>query len=126
MPRIRANCPHCGEIELRPDEIELHVVGADTDDVRNGSSYLFDCPECAAEVVKPADSRIARLLTVGGVPTTFTERTSAMAAHPAGRGLAPPHPEVHAGGPPLTSDDLLDFHQLLERDDWFERLRQTC
>ena len=32
--------------------------------------------------------------------------------------------EARPGGAPLTNDDLLDFHWLLERQDWFERLTE--
>jgi hypothetical protein len=32
--------------------------------------------------------------------------------------------ETRPGGTPLTNDELLDFHFLLERDDWFERLME--
>lgn len=121
MTRIRATCPSCGEVELRPDEIELHVVGADPDDVREGSSYRFDCPSCCDEVAKPADARIARLLTTGGVAVTCTgdPEIEAVVAAAMGRIL---HPEGVVIGPELTTDDLLDFHQLLQTDDWFEDL----
>ena len=30
--------------------------------------------------------------------------------------------EARPGGPPLTNKDLLQFHFLLESDDWFDRL----
>ncbi len=32
--------------------------------------------------------------------------------------------EVHVG-PPITADDLLDFHVMLERHDWFDRLAES-
>lgn len=121
MTRIRTTCPRCGEVELRPDELELRIVGWDEEDVREGSTYLFDCPSCADEIVKPADARIAQLLTTGGVPVICTADPLEDASPP-----RPPHPEGVPDGPPLTFDDLLDLHELLATDDWFERLRQTC
>jgi hypothetical protein len=33
--------------------------------------------------------------------------------------------ETH-DGPPLTTDDLLDFHLLLEQPDWFENLLRVA
>lgn len=122
MTRIRTTCPRCGEVELRPDELELRIVGSAEDDVREGSTYLFDCPTCADEIVKPADSRIAQLLTTGGVPVVCSADDEVLATAP----TALPHPEHAPDGPPLTLDDLLDLHELLQSDDWFDRLRQTC
>lgn len=122
MTRIRTTCPRCGEVELRPDELELRIVGWDQDDVRDGSTYLFDCPNCADEIVKPADARIAQLLTTGGVPVVCTAEPDEVpaAASPS------PHPEGAPDGPPFTPDDLLDLHELLQTDDWFEQCLKTC
>lgn len=119
MTRIRATCPTCGEIDLRPRDIRLELVRDASGDVAEGSTYRFGCPSCHAEVVKPADERIARLLVTGGVE---------LLADPSGDELdrlleeRPPHPEVRPDGPPLTADDLLDLHLLLDRDDWFSQL----
>lgn len=125
MTRIRATCPSCGEVELRPDEIELQVVGTGPEDVREGSTYRFDCPACCDEIFKPADIRIARLLTSGGVPVTCTGDpvTEAIVARELARIV---HPEGIVVGPALTTDDLLDFHELLQTDDWFDRLSQLA
>lgn len=123
MTRIRATCPSCGEVELRPDEVELQVVGSDPDDVREGSVYRFDCPTCCDEIFKPADTRIARLLTSGGVPVTCTgdPALDAIVASELARIV---HPEGIVLGAALTMDDLLDFHELLQTGDWFDRLVQ--
>lgn len=125
MTRIRATCPTCGEVELRPDEIELHVVGPDPDDVRDGSSYRFDCPSCCDEIAKPADGRIARLLASGGVPVTCTGDSELEAIVAAGMQRIS-HPEGLVLGPAFTADDLLDFHELLQTDDWFDQLSQLA
>lgn len=111
MTRIRASCPDCGEVELFPDDVVLHIVRASDGDVGTGSCYRFDCPNCDGEVEKPADDRIAQLLTTGGV--AVEERT------PVDK---PPHPEAHRGGPPLTHDDLLDLHLAMRSDDWLDAL----
>lgn len=112
MTRIRASCPECGEIDLLPEDVVLHVVRAPDGLVATGSNYRFSCPDCAGTVTKPADDRIAQLLTTGGVPIEET------AAEPA----LPPHPEAPSHGPAFTRDDLLDLHLLLATDDWFEDL----
>lgn len=123
MTRIRATCPSCGEVELRPDEIELQVIGAHPEDVREGSVYRFDCPACCDEIYKPADIRIARLLTSGGVHVTCTG-DPALEAIVASELARIVHPEGIVVGAALTVDDLLDFHELLQTDDWFDRLVQ--
>ncbi len=111
MTRIRATCPDCGEVELLPDDVVLHIVRASDGDVGTGSTYRFDCPSCEVGVQKPADDRIAQLLTTGGVPVE--------------EGILdgkPPHPEAPPGGPPLTHDDLLDLHLAMRADDWLDAL----
>lgn len=117
LTRIRANCPSCGEIDLRPQDIELHVVRSDAGEVAAGSSYTFACPACTGHIVKPADERIARLLATGGVPVNITSDGAHAAPTP-----RPDHPEDPPTGPPFGYDDILDLHLLLQRDDWFETL----
>jgi len=114
VTRIRATCPMCGEVDLRPDEVVLRVVRDADGMVSDDSSYRFDCPDCAESVVKPADRRIADLLTTGGVPI---EEEGEQAVE-----WRPPHPESPRPGPVLTHDDLLDLHLALETDDWFATL----
>lgn len=109
MTRIRATCPMCGEVDLRPNDIELQIVREVLDEVADGSCYRFSCPTCTEVVTKPADERIARLLRTGGVAVV----------EPAGPAV---HPEQPPTGPALTHDDLIDFHHLLERADWFHEL----
>jgi hypothetical protein len=100
---IRATCPTCGEVELTPDDIELRVCTH-----APASYYQFVCPLCSEEVQKPADDRVVQLLISGGVPATVWE-------------LPQEFRETHEG-PILTTDDLLDFHLLLEQPDWFASL----
>lgn len=106
MTRIRATCPLCGEVDLRPTDIELEIVRDLLEEVGEGSCYRFACPTCTEVVCKPADERIARLLTTGGVAVVEGSATE-------------PHPEDPPGGPRLNLDDLIAFHELLETEDWF-------
>ncbi len=109
MTRIRATCPVCGEVDLRPSDIELQIVRDVLAEVAEGSCYRFSCPTCTDLVTKPADERIARLLRTGGVLVVEPRP-------------APAHPEAPPPGPRLTHDDLLDLHQLLGTADWFHGL----
>lgn len=103
MTTIRATCPTCGEVELTPDDIELRVCTH-----APASYYRFDCPLCHEEVQKPADDRVVQLLISGGVAATVWE--------------LPGEFQEQRDGAPLTMDDLLDFHLLLTREDWFDSL----
>jgi hypothetical protein len=76
MTRIRASCPSCGEVDLRPDDVVLHVVRAPDGLISDGSEYRFRCPDCEDIVAKPADERIAQLLTTGGVAIAEAHRCS--------------------------------------------------
>lgn len=120
MTRIRATCPSCGEIELRPADVVLRRVLDALGDVAEGSCYRFSCPDCAELVEKPADERIASLLETGGVATEDVLEDEPFVD------TRPLHPEAPPAGPRLTRDDLLDLHLLL-RDDptWFDRLLAT-
>lgn len=104
---IRATCPTCGEVELTPDDIELRVCTH-----APASYYQFECPLCSEEIQKPADDRVVQLLISGGVPATVWE--------------LPQEVRESHDGPPLTTDDLLDFHILLEQPDWFDSLLRVA
>lgn len=120
MTRIRATCPDCGEVDLQPSDIELHIVRSVVGEVGDGSRYRFACPGCEVTVTKPADERIARLLATGGVEIAI-ERTTTEDLLPA-EALRLAHPESPGTGPDFTYDDLLDLHLQLQRDDWFNEL----
>ena len=103
MTTIKATCTECGEIDLTADKILLRIGAA------NGSNtYAFTCPSCSEFVEKPADERIVRLLLSGGVMPQLVH--------------VPAEVLEAKQGPPINYDDVLAFHELLERDDWFDNL----
>ena len=103
MTTIKATCPGCGEVDLTADDILLRIGAS-----RTVNTYGFTCPACAEFVQKPADDRVVRLLLSGGVmPVPVHVPAEAL--------------EVHQG-PPLTYDDLLDFHEVMLTDGWYEQL----
>jgi hypothetical protein len=104
---IRANCPACGDIQLTATELTVRVC---SDDDRG--SYWFSCPECERPVTKDASPRIIELLVSSGVRKQVWRMPAEVR-------------EPHYSGDPLTPDDLLDFHLLLEREDWLAELQQT-
>lgn len=106
MTTIKATCPTCGEVGLSPSEIELRVHAAD----HTASFYSFACPRCLCVVRKPADERVVQLLASGGVECL------PLYAEPLVT------PSIRLDGPPISHDDLLDFHALLRTDEWFAEL----
>jgi hypothetical protein len=103
MPTIRATCGDCGDVELTTADVTVRVCLED-----NSGSYVFRCPRCSMTVVKPAEPRIVDLLVASGVELSTWQ--------------LPAELYEDRGGEPLTHDDLLDFHDLLDDDNWFDRL----
>jgi hypothetical protein len=102
---IRASCTECGDVELTTSDLRVRV--RDQDD---GGSYVFRCPSCRMSVVKPAEARIIDLLVASGVRLeTWTLPAELFEAK---------------GGPPITHDDLIDFHHQLQSDDWITQLQR--
>jgi predicted RNA-binding Zn-ribbon protein involved in translation (DUF1610 family) len=101
---VKATCPRCGDVELQPMDLQLRVCS-----MAVASTYHFTCPRCEEIIVKPAaDGRVVTLLQSVGVPTVVWELPAELS-------------ETHEG-PPLTMDDLIDLHLLLDSANWAERL----
>lgn len=103
MTTIKATCPSCGEIDLTAEDILLRIGGS-----KSANTYGFSCPTCTDFVEKPADERIVRLLLSGGVMPVLVH--------------VPAEVLEHRTGPPISHDDLLAFHEMLDRDDWLDEL----
>jgi hypothetical protein len=106
MTTIRAQCPGCGDVRLTASDLTVRVC---TDD--DSGSYCFRCPSCTRPVAKPASPHIVELLVSSGVRIEMWRRPAEL--------------WERRSGPPLTPDDLLDFHVLLEQDDWQEALSRA-
>lgn len=103
MTTVRAQCPACGDVQLQIHDLAVRVCADDT-----SGTYRFRCPRCADTVQRPASARIVDLLVSAGAPRELWSWPAELA-------------EVRTG-PPLTPDDLLDMHVLLEDDAWFSQL----
>lgn len=106
MATIKATCPGCGDVKLRPRDLRVRVC-ADTDE----GTYAFACPRCRGLVAREATPRILSLLVSAGVHTEVWHQPAELFEH-------------HEG-PPISADDLLDFHLMLEQPGWFDRLAET-
>ena len=103
MTTIKATCPICWEVDLTAEDILLRIGAA-----QGSNTYGFTCPRCAEFIEKPADERVVRLLLSGGVMPTLV--------HVPAEAL---EPKV---GPPINHDDILEFHELLQGDEWIRDL----
>jgi hypothetical protein len=90
-------------VELTTRDVQVRVCSTN-----NEGAYLFACPDCHMAVTKHADPRIVDLLVSSGVrlsvwqlPEELSERKS---------------------GPPVSYDDLLEFHFELQQQGWFDRM----
>jgi hypothetical protein len=98
MTTIKATCPSCGDVDLKPKEI--HVVLAPA---AGWATYQFVCPSCEDEITKSADDEVVTLLRGAGVTV---ERV-----HVPAEAL-----ELHFGAP-IGHDDLIDFGLRLRSTD---------
>lgn len=69
----------------------------------------FTCLGCGRRVSLPVDAELASKLVERGARCQIPTRDA---------DDRPPNPDA----PALTYDDLLDLHELLQREDWFEQL----
>jgi hypothetical protein len=90
MTTIKATCPVCGDVDLRPPQLRLVVCN------RPGWSYYsFRCTRCRDEIRKPADEDVVMLLVSGGVV--------------AEQWKIPAEALEQRTGPVISYDDVLDF-----------------
>lgn len=101
---IRATCEDCGDVELGTRDLVVRLC----EDTAFGS-YVFRCPVCESPVVHDADRPTIDLLVSSGCRLEVWNTPAE---------LAEPRP----GGEPFTHDDLIDFHDVLHRSDWFGAL----
>jgi hypothetical protein len=100
---IRASCPSCGDVDLTVGDVSVRVCADD-----HRGSYSFRCPECQLAVAKAADPNVVELLVSSGVKMAVWQLPAELW-------------EARVGEP-ISHDDLLDFHDLLADERWFERL----
>jgi hypothetical protein len=106
MTTIRAKCPTCGDVDVAADSItlELHPTG-------DQGEYSFECSLCESVVTKPASRRTAALLIAAGIDPIETGTVDAP-------GSLLPYDDLSPDplAPPLSLDDVITFHYLLEDD----------
>ncbi len=107
--------------------MEASVVLLTLDASTGEGTYSFVCPVCEQLVQKAADREVVALLRTAGVETAIAARDveTAIAAGDVAASRRE-HPSARPQeSPPFTLDDLIDFHFLLDREDWFSRLMSS-
>ena len=95
---------------MGPDQIHLSVSGDGGDGV-----YRFMCPVCLEDVEKQADRKIVALLVSAGVAV------GARTGGGSGASEAAPPASFVESLEPLTLDDAIEFHFLLQDETAIER-----
>ncbi len=112
MIEIQSTCAYCGtELTLAPAELLL-LVPAELHGERS-ARLLHGCLECRATTVRLVDRRLAAILMAKDVPSLPDLELEPAEA---------PHPENPPDGQAWSADDLIELHDLLATDDWFETL----
>jgi predicted RNA-binding Zn-ribbon protein involved in translation (DUF1610 family) len=113
MTAIRAKCPTCGHVDLAANEISLLLNSSGEQ-----GTFGFTCPECSAQIDRPATRKVAALLIAAGVePFRMDEDAETYAPE---LPLDDMCPDPTAA--PFTLDDAIAFHFLLEDDAWLAEL----
>ncbi len=100
MATIRASCQTCGDVELTTRDVRVRVCLDD-----NRGEYAFRCPACRMTVVKAAEPRTVDLLVASGVLLDTWSLPAELRERPTGN--------------PITHDDILDFHRILNDESQF-------
>jgi hypothetical protein len=100
---------------MTPESILLSIR-----DSAGEGSYRFSCPTCMNTIEKPADRKVVALLLSAGVEL---EDEGSLDAEGSAEDVAI---EPRPSGPPLTVDDLITFHFILQDDREMARALQRA
>jgi hypothetical protein len=92
--------------------MKAEAISLEIHDEGDQGRYGFTCPECSADVIKPADRKVVDLLLAIGVKTREAPNEPGPPSLPAEDQNPCPH------APAFTMDDLIDMHFLLQQDAW--------
>jgi hypothetical protein len=117
MTIIAIRCPACRTTDDVPAPALFVDVDAPADDLGDegrAATVSWVCGACDELVSVPVEWAPLLAVVSAGAALIETPETAG--------DLRPTHPESHAGGARLTTDDLLDFHQGLDTADWLDEL----
>ncbi len=94
MTTIRTTCSRCGDIELTPRDLALELAPSS-----GTGHYRFECPYCGGVERRPASQRVVSILLATGVVYDVVEEDD-----------------------PITEDEIREFRQAIDADDWLRNL----
>ncbi len=100
---VRTTCPTCGDVEMTIRDLRVRLCST-----TNEGSYAFRCPGCRLLVAKTIEASVVDVLVMAGVDLAVWRMPAEL-------------DEAHAG-PPISYDDLLEFHFQLQADGWWVHL----
>lgn len=95
MTMIRTTCTTCGEVELIPGELTLHLTA-----LASAGTYSFSCPACGSDQRRPANHRVVSILLATGVDF-----------------------QVVKDGSRITETEIRRFSAALDSEDWAQHLQ---
>jgi hypothetical protein len=115
----RANCAVCGVVVIRADESSLQVAGPQT-----SWRCTFRCPVCRRDTLWPVPAGAGHLLVASGA--LVTEKAVLVGEWEECTPLPPAPDRTLQAARTLDLDDVIDFHELLSGDGWFDQLLQSA
>ncbi len=116
MIEIQSICDECGtELNLDPTDLLLLVPTEEAED--RTARLVHGCTECGATTVRAIPARLGRVLIAQGVPSLPDLELQPAQVW---------HPENPPEGSRWSADDLIELHELLARDDWYEELTDAA
>jgi len=102
---ISTTCRQCGTVTVDPASLRIHL----NDD--RVSYFSCSCPLCLDTLGGTVGTEVARSLVARGVSLSEDPFSVEVLERPTGARF--------------SLDDLLDLHELLESDDWFDELQAS-
>ncbi len=102
---VTTTCRTCGSVPIDPEHIRLHLQD------KPMSYFSCSCPSCGDLLGGTVGTQVALGLASRGATVSDVPFSPELLERP------------RCG--PLDPDALIDFHALLERDDWFDLLQHA-
>ena len=115
MTWIAAKCPSCQTTQDMPPWGMLVEAGVDDGDTETDAAATWVCVTCHELVIMPIDLTLLLKLLAAGAPLIAAESDEATEELP----------QAVIAGPALSFDDLIDFHEWLQRHDALAELGDT-
>jgi hypothetical protein len=123
MAKIGVTCPDC--TADNPVQARAVLASVDLGELHEPLGRLsWACLTCSHLVTTEVDVENLLRLLAAGVLLLDDDFGAGMVAeeHPDSRAPTQPHPEHPGAGAPLTLEDILTLHELLDTETWAQQL----